>query len=56
MAQFFNLIAQFFREVWEKLSAVTFSAYGFSVPFTSILVVFIIIGMVINVFWKGAKT
>ena len=56
MGQFFDLVIQFITQLWDKLGTVKFSAYGVDVPLTALIVAFLVTGMVINVFWKGAKT
>lgn len=56
MTAFFKLIVGFICEIVILLDELTFDFFGYDVSYFGLLVVFIIIGFVINVFWKGARS
>lgn len=55
MIDFFHLVTAFWSAVLGKLSEVKFTMYGIDVNLLAVLVAFFIVGLVITVFWKGAR-
>lgn len=52
----FTTIIEFMYRVFNLLySHAKFTAFGYSVSMFDIIIVFILIGMVVSLFWKGAK-
>lgn len=51
---------QFFSFMWQRIiflfDSVKFDMFGYDVSLFGILFVLIIIGLLVSVFWKGAKT
>lgn len=56
MFDFISLIWAFWKSIWLKLETAYFSFSGESVSLASVIVAFLIVGMALAVFWKGAKT
>lgn len=55
MEKFFEMIVDFMISVWNLLDAVVFTIGGMSVSFSALVFAFLLISIVINVFWKGAR-
>lgn len=55
MEQFFELVVDFFVSVWNLFDAVVFTIGGMSVSFSALVFALLVVGIVINVFWKGAR-
>lgn len=53
MVEFFEMIALVFNEMWTNILGKIEIAEG--VSFASFVLVGIIIGITVNVFWRGAK-
>lgn len=53
MLEFFELMAQVFNDIWTDILGKIEIAEG--VSFASFVLVGIIIGITVNVFWRGAK-
>lgn len=56
MAQFFSLLFGFWQSIYDLLCTITFDLGGISVDYGSLIVGFLFTGMIIAVFWKGART
>jgi hypothetical protein len=56
MTDFFKLFIAFCGSIIVKLDALRFDFFGYSVSYVGLLVVFLVVGFVVNVFWKGAKS
>lgn len=50
-----QLFFTFISDLISTLDTVVFDMYGFRVSFWSIILAFILVGIVANVWWKGAK-
>lgn len=55
MEKFFQMIVDFMISVWNLLGTVAFTINGMSVSFSALIFAFLLISIVINVFWKGAR-
>lgn len=55
MVDFFALLGAFWHAILGELADFHFSILGYDVDLLSVMVVFMIIGFVITIFWKGAK-
>lgn len=55
MTQAINLIFDFINDIISLLDTTTFDLYGFNVSIWSLILVFIVIFIFANVWWKGAK-
>lgn len=56
MEQFFHMFVNLITSIWGVLGTVSFTVNGLPVTLSAILFAFLVVGIVINVFWKGAKT
>lgn len=56
MTQFFNMLGGFWKDLLQVLDKFSFDINGFSVSLPSVWFAFMVIGLVVTVFWKGAKT
>lgn len=56
MTLFFEAFLGFMRDIILTFDQLKFELFGYKVSYFSILFVFLIIGFVINVFWRGART
>ena len=56
MTEFFEMFIVYISEFWFKLDEFGFEFFGFTVTLPSMIVSFLLIGLVISFFWKGAKT
>lgn len=56
MGQFFTMIGNFWRSIFNLFDAYPITIYGYEVSLTGILFAFFVAGLVITVFWKGART
>lgn len=53
----FTFMVSIPQRLFELLrSQVVFTAFGFEVDLASIIIVFLILGMIVSIFWKGAKS
>lgn len=53
----FQMIIGFMLDVINKVAEKTsFSAFGFTVNFWSVLLAFFVVTMVVSIFWRGAKS
>lgn len=55
MQGFFELFFGFFSDLFDLLNSYTLTAFGVEVSLLIIFGAFIVLSMVINIFWKGAK-
>ena len=55
MEKFFEMIVDFMISVWNLFGTVVFTINGMSVSFSALVFAFLLISIVINVFWKGAR-
>lgn len=55
MFDFFNLLAEFFKNIFGVLNTAIFNLGGVTVSLGSLLLGFVALSMVISFFWKGAK-
>lgn len=55
MTESVKLLFGFIGDIIGVLNDVTFKFYGVTVSFWSIIFVFIVIGMMVSVWWRGAK-
>lgn len=56
MLGFFDLVAKLWTDIWTLFDNVIFYINGLPVSLGGILVCLLIFGLVLSVFWKGAKT
>lgn len=55
MTGIFNLVFDFFRNLFSLLGSYYFVVFGFSVSLSQILIAMILISMVVSVVWFGAR-
>lgn len=55
MTEALKFFVDVFRRVVDLLNDTTFELYSYDVSLGSVLMAFLVIGIVISVFWKGAK-
>ena len=56
MTVFLNFFIGMLEGVISVLKYPEFEMYGYSVRFIDVIIAFFIIGLVISIFWRGAKT
>lgn len=56
MLESFELIANFWADIWTTFDNVLFDVNGLPVSLGGLLICLLIFGLVLSVFWKGAKT
>lgn len=56
MEQFFIMFANLWRRLLGLLDRVQFTVGGYTVSVYSLILAFLVLGIIIGVFWKGAKT
>lgn len=56
MLEFFNMIRDFWSDILGRLNGVQISIGSIRVPFGGLIFAFLVVGIVVSVFWKGAKT
>lgn len=56
MTEAITTIFQIFYVFMRSLDGLSFELYGFEVKFYDVVFVFLVIGMVISMFWKGARS
>lgn len=56
MYDFIVIIWRFWGNVWAELETAIIDFSGTKVSIAAIIVPFLIVGMVVAIFWKGAKT
>lgn len=56
MTAFFDFFVDMWTTLINLLSSVVFEFYGYQVNLMAIIFVVFVIGFVISMFWKGAKT
>lgn len=56
MLEFFDLVAKFWSDIWTLFDNVIFYILDLPVSLGGILICLLIFGLVLSVFWKGAKT
>lgn len=56
MKSFFALMGDFFADIIETLNRCTLNIIGEEVGLASIYFVFMTLGLIISVFWRGTKT
>lgn len=56
MEQFLNLFFSFLRALFNLLNGITFKLGNFDIYYGWLIVALIISGMVISIFWKGARS
>lgn len=55
MTEFFDFFVSMFQQLFSLLGSVRFVLYGYEVTWLSVVFVFLVIGFVVGVFWKGAR-
>lgn len=55
LTNFFTTFFGFIFRLVDLLRSATFSAFGYSVSYFDVVIVFLFIFMVVSFFWKGAK-
>ena len=56
MKEVVNFFGNMFTSLWRLLDSLTFVYDSVRVSYGQLLVVFLIIGLTITVFWKGSRT
>ena len=56
LTDFFKLFIAFCARIISQLDKLRFDLFGHDVSYVAVIVVFFIMGFIINIFWKGAKT
>lgn len=56
MEKFFIMFANLWRSLLGLLDRVKFTVGGYTVSVYSLILAFLVLGIIIGVFWKGAKT
>lgn len=56
VGSFVDAMLSWLAQIAGAFRAITFTIWGFQVNWLSILVVFILCGMVANAFWKGERS
>lgn len=56
MGEFFELFGNFWKSIFNLLNQYSFDFNGISVSLSAIMFVFLVVGLVVTVFWRGAKT
>lgn len=56
MTDFFEMFAGWWRSLWGLLDSVTFEVNGMTVSYGGMIFALLATGMVISIFWRGAKT
>lgn len=56
MFEFLLFIRDFFLDLIGLLNSISFTVNGISVSYGGLLFAFLVVGIVVSVFWKGAKT
>lgn len=56
MIEFFNLVARLWGDIWTLFEKTIFYIYDLPVSLGGVVVSLLIFGLVLSVFWKGAKT
>lgn len=51
----FGLIEYLYQVIFNKLDAIVFNVNGINVSYLELLLSIIFMGMIISIFWKGAK-
>lgn len=54
--EFFRLIFDMFTKLFNVLNSIVFVINGLRVSFGAMIFAFLVLGLVITVFWKGART
>lgn len=53
---FVDLFFDIFNSLIGLLSSMTFSVYGIEVNYGAIVFAFLVVGFVVSVYWKGARS
>lgn len=56
LGSFIDFMASFFGQIFTFLSSMTFSVYGVSVNYGAIIFAVIVVGFVVSMYWKGARS
>lgn len=56
MYLFIDMIAQFWRSLFDLLNSVVLDYAGIEVSLGALIFVPLVVGMVVTIFWKGSKT
>lgn len=56
MYDFIVFLRDFFVDLIELLNSISFTVGNISVSYGGLLFAFLVVGIVVSVFWKGAKT
>lgn len=56
MAQFFEMIADFWGDIITLFDQRPLQIGDYSVSLTALIFAFLVIGFVVSLFWKGART
>lgn len=56
MSDAITLIFNFFIAIFDKLNGVSFTLFGITVSYMGIIIGFLITGIIVSVFWRGART
>lgn len=56
MLGFFELIKDFFVSIFALFDSYTFTVGNFEVSYFALVFALLVIGMVVSIFWRGAKT
>ena len=56
MSNFFVLLVNFWKSLFGLLDKVVFEINGVDISLGTLVVSFLLVGLVISVFWKGART
>lgn len=56
MTEFFVMFGNLWKSIIDTLSLCTFEINGFTVSLPAVWFALLVVGLVITVFWKGAKT
>lgn len=55
MSDFFILIRDFYVDIFDLFDKYSFTIGNYEVNYLSMIFVFIVIGFVVSIFWRGAK-
>lgn len=56
IGSFIDFIVSFFGKIFTFLSSMTFKVYGISVNYGAIIFAVIVVGFVVSLYWKGARS
>lgn len=56
MSDAITLIFNFFISIFYMLNGVSFTLFGINVSYMGIIIGFLITGIIVSVFWRGART